>query len=90
MIGNMVKAVEVPEEDEEKPRILILACENDAIPALDMAGINHLKYKSWLRILPVRCLGSLNLVWIADSSPSVLTVCCCWTANTVKTTSATL
>ncbi|MEW6064361.1 MAG: hydrogenase iron-sulfur subunit [Bacillota bacterium] len=67
MIGNMVKAVEVPEEDEEKPRILILACENDAMPALDMAGINRLKYNSWVRILPVRCLGSLNLVWIADS-----------------------
>ncbi|AEF95210.1 methyl-viologen-reducing hydrogenase delta subunit [Desulfotomaculum nigrificans CO-1-SRB] len=67
MIGNMVKAVEVPEEDEEKPRILILACENDAIPALDMAGINRLKYNSWVRIVPVRCLGSLNLVWIADS-----------------------
>lgn len=67
MIGNMVKAVEVPEEDEEKPRILILACENDAIPALDMAGINRLKYNSWVRIIPVRCLGSLNLVWIADS-----------------------
>jgi len=67
MIGNMVKAVEVPEEDEEKPRILILACENDAMPALDMAGINRLKYNSWVRIVPVRCLGSLNLVWIADS-----------------------
>ncbi|GAB6158847.1 FAD-dependent oxidoreductase [Desulfotomaculum varum] len=67
MIGNMVKAVEVPEEDEEKPRILILACENDAIPALDMAGINRLKYNSWVRIVPVRCLGSLNLVWVADS-----------------------
>lgn len=67
MIGNMVKAVEVPEEDEEKPRILILACENDAMPALDMAGINRLKYNSWVRIIPVRCLGSLNLVWIADS-----------------------
>lgn len=67
MVGNMVKAVEVPEEDEEKPRILILACENDAMPALDMAGINRLKYNSWVRILPVRCLGSLNLVWIADS-----------------------
>lgn len=67
MVGNMVKAVEVPEEDEEKPRILIMACENDAMPALDMAGINRLKYNSWVRILPVRCLGSLNLVWIADS-----------------------
>lgn len=67
MIGNMVKAIEVPEEDEEKPRILIFACENDAIPALDMAGINRLQYNSWVRIIPLRCLGSLNLVWINDA-----------------------
>lgn len=67
MLGNMLKAVEVPEEDEEKPRILIFACENDAIPALDMAGLNRLHYSQWVRIIPVRCLGSLNLVWIADA-----------------------
>ncbi|MHB8919217.1 MAG: hydrogenase iron-sulfur subunit, partial [Desulfocucumaceae bacterium] len=67
MIGNMVKAMEVPEEDEEKPRILIFACENDAIPALDMAGINHLKYSKWVRVIPVRCLGSLNLIWVNDA-----------------------
>lgn len=67
MVGNMVKAFEVPEEDEEKPRILIFACENDAIPAIDMAGINRLQYNSWVRIIPVRCLGSLNLVWINDA-----------------------
>jgi quinone-modifying oxidoreductase subunit QmoB len=67
MIGNMVKAVEVPEEADEKPRILILACENDAIPALDMAGHSRLNYNAWVRIIPLRCLGSLNLVWVADA-----------------------
>ncbi|MTI81431.1 MAG: hydrogenase iron-sulfur subunit [Firmicutes bacterium] len=67
MIGNMIKGIEMPEEDEEMPRILIFACENDAVPALDMAGINRLKYNPWVRIIPVRCLGSLNLVWIADA-----------------------
>jgi len=67
MIGNMIKAIEVPEEDEEKPRILIFACENDAYPALDMAGINHLNYNAWVRVVPVRCLGSMSLVWIADT-----------------------
>ncbi len=67
MIGNMLKAFEVPEEDEEKPRILIFACENDAIPAIDMAGINRLQYNPWVRIIPVRCLGSLSLVWINDA-----------------------
>ena len=40
IIGSMLKAIHVPEEDEEKPRILVLACENDAYPALDMVGIN--------------------------------------------------
>ncbi|MGB9803763.1 FAD-dependent oxidoreductase, partial [Desulfofundulus sp.] len=67
MIGNMVKAIEVPEEDEEKPRILVFACENDAYPALDMAGINRLTISPWVRIIPVRCLGSMNLIWIADA-----------------------
>lgn len=70
MIGNMIKAIEVPEEDEEKPRILVFACENDAYPAIDMAGANRLKYNAWVRFIPVRCLGSLNLVWIADAMSS--------------------
>jgi len=67
MIGNMVKSIHVPEEDEEKPRILVLACENDAYPALDIAGINRMTYNAWVRVIPLRCLGSMNLVWIADS-----------------------
>ncbi len=67
MIGNMLKAIEVPDEDEEKPRILVFACENDAYPALDMAGISRLQYNAWVRVIPLRCLGSLSLVWIADT-----------------------
>ncbi|MBC7359297.1 MAG: FAD-dependent oxidoreductase [Desulfacinum sp.] len=67
MIGNMIKNIEVPEEDEEKPRILVLACENDAYPALDMVGIRRAQYNPWVRVIPVRCLGSMNLVWIADA-----------------------
>lgn len=67
IIGSIIKAIKVPEEDEEKPRILVLACENDAYPALDMVGINRMTYNAWVRVVPVRCLGSLNLVWIADS-----------------------
>ncbi|RLB34062.1 MAG: heterodisulfide reductase subunit A [Deltaproteobacteria bacterium] len=67
MIGNMIKAIEVPEEDEEKPRILVLACENDAFPALDMVGLNRMTYNPWVRVIPLRCLGSMNLVWIADA-----------------------
>jgi quinone-modifying oxidoreductase subunit QmoB len=67
MIGNMIKSIEVPEEDEEKPRILVLACENDAYPALDMVGLNRMTYNAWVRVIPLRCLGSMNLVWIADT-----------------------
>ena len=67
MIGSMVKAIKVPEEDEEKPRILVLACENDAYPALDMAGMKRLTYNPYVRIIPLRCVGSTNLVWIADA-----------------------
>ena len=67
MIGNMIKAIEVPEEDEEKPRVIALVCENDAYPALDMAGIKKMKWSPYIRFIPVRCLGSVNLVWVADS-----------------------
>lgn len=67
MIGNMIKAIEVPEEDEEKPRVIALVCENDAYPALDMAGIKKMKWSPYIRFIPVRCLGSVNLVWVADA-----------------------
>ena len=67
MIGNMIKALEVPEEDAEKPRIVVLACGNDAYPALDMAGLHRMQYNAWVRVIPLRCLGSMNLVWIADA-----------------------
>jgi quinone-modifying oxidoreductase subunit QmoB len=67
MLSSMIKAVEIPEGDEEKPRILALACENDAYPALDMAGISRLQYPASVRVIPVRCLGSVNSILIADA-----------------------
>jgi len=67
MIAAIIKAIEVPEEDEEKPRILVFACENDAYPALDMIGTRRGKYNPFVRIISLRCLGSLNLIWIADT-----------------------
>lgn len=67
MLSSMIKAVEIPEGDDEKPRILALACENDAYPALDMAGINRLRYPASVRVIPVRCLGSVNSILIADA-----------------------
>lgn len=67
MIGSMIKSINVPDEYDEKPRILGLICENDAYPVVDMVGINRLQYPPWIRFIPLRCLGSINLVWIADS-----------------------
>jgi len=67
MIASMIKAIEVPEEDEEKPRVLALVCENDAYPALDLAGFKRRQYDANVRVIPLRCLGSLNIVWIADA-----------------------
>jgi quinone-modifying oxidoreductase subunit QmoB len=67
IIGSMIKTIEVPEEDEEKPRVVAFLCENDAYPALDMVGINHIAYNPYVRVIPVRCLGSVNIVWIADA-----------------------
>ncbi|MDH4284909.1 MAG: FAD-dependent oxidoreductase, partial [Gallionellaceae bacterium] len=66
-IGSQIKAVDMPDEFSEKPRILILACENDAYPALDMAGMQRNIYSAFVRVIPVRCLGSVNLVWITDA-----------------------
>lgn len=67
MIASMIKAIEVPDEFEEKPRILVFLCENDAYPALDIAGWRRRRYSPFVRVIPLRCLGSLNIVWIADA-----------------------
>ncbi|MCB1867036.1 MAG: hydrogenase iron-sulfur subunit [Gammaproteobacteria bacterium] len=66
-VGQQIKNVEVPEEWDEKPRILVLACENDAYPALDQAGMNGVEINPWARVIPVRCLGSVSLSWVTDS-----------------------
>ncbi len=67
LIASMIKAIEVPEEEEEKPRILAFMCENDAYPVLDVAGYRRLEHDASVRVIPLRCLGSLNIVWIADA-----------------------
>ena len=70
MVNSMTKAVEMPDEFDEKPRILVLACENDAYPAIDMAGLARSSYSSQIRVTPVRCLGSVNLVMISEALSS--------------------
>ncbi len=67
MINDMASAVEIPDEFDEKPRVLILACENDAYPALDMAGINRHQYSAYVRTIPVRCLGSVSMLNASDA-----------------------
>ena len=66
-VGQQIKAIEMPDEFDEKPRILILACENDAYPALDMAAHNRIEYSAFVRVIPIRCLGSVNLIWVTDA-----------------------
>jgi|Deesub1362B_J571_1020462.scaffolds.fasta_scaffold00645_7 quinone-modifying oxidoreductase subunit QmoB len=67
MIGSMVKTIYVPEDEEEGLRFLAFVCENDAYPAFDMAALNRMEWHPDVRIIPVRCLGSFNVVWIADA-----------------------
>jgi quinone-modifying oxidoreductase subunit QmoB len=69
-IGSQVKAVGVPSEDDysEPPmRVLCLVCENDAYPALDMVALKGASYSADVRFIPVRCLGSVNVIWIKDA-----------------------
>jgi quinone-modifying oxidoreductase subunit QmoB len=67
LIGSMIKSIEVPEDDDDRLRVLVLVCENDAYPALDMAGMKHHKLNHMARFIPVRCLGSVNMAWIRDA-----------------------
>lgn len=70
MISQMIKSINIPDEFDEKPRILAFVCENDAMPSVDMAGLARLKYNSMVRIIPLRCLGSMNPVWVSDALAS--------------------
>ncbi|SDP26019.1 hydrogenase iron-sulfur subunit [Desulforhopalus singaporensis] len=67
LIGSMIKAVEVPEDDDDRLRIVIFVCENDAYPAIDMAGMRRNGINHMVRFIPVRCLGSVNMAWIRDA-----------------------
>lgn len=72
VVGSMIKSIEVPDDDEDKLRMVIFACENDAYPALDMAAAKGLGWSPLPRIIPVRCLGSVNVSWIKDAMSSGL------------------
>ncbi len=72
IVGSMIKAIEVPDDDDDKLRMICFACENDAYPALEMAARKGLTWSPLVRIIPVRCLGSVNVSWIKDAMSSGL------------------
>jgi len=67
MIGSMIKTIEVPPEEDEKPCVVALVCENDAFPVLDRLAQMRTKLSPYIRFIPLRCMGSMNLVWVADA-----------------------
>lgn len=67
IVSSMIKAVHIPDEWDEKPRLLGFLCENDAYPALDAAGLNRMQHSAFIRFIPVRCLGSVNVIWLNDA-----------------------
>jgi len=64
IIGSMIKSINVPEEEF---RIISLVCENDAYPALDTLAMHRKSIDPSVRFVPLRCLGGMHLVWIADA-----------------------
>ena len=66
----MLKAMEVPDEEEEKPAVLAFVCENDAYPVMDALAAKRTKLSPFIRFIPLRCMGSVNLVWVADALSS--------------------
>jgi quinone-modifying oxidoreductase subunit QmoB len=66
-VSSMIKSIPIPDEFQEKPRILAFICENDAHPAFDLAARHRLKISPFVRILPVRCIGSINRIWLSDA-----------------------
>jgi quinone-modifying oxidoreductase subunit QmoB len=66
MVNSMINEITISEEEEEF-KILVFACENDAYPAFDIAGLNRINLNAKIRVIPVRCLGSVNIVWIINA-----------------------
>ncbi|MGL1863048.1 MAG: hydrogenase iron-sulfur subunit [Pseudodesulfovibrio sp.] len=67
-ISAAIKEVKVPDTLEEGgPRVIVIACENDAVPALDMAAMRGHSWSPYVRFISVRCLGSVNALWVADA-----------------------
>lgn len=64
---DMLDAVSLPPPDASpRPLVLVLACENDALPALRTAQAGQGAHPA-VRIMGVRCLGSVNMQWLVDA-----------------------
>ncbi len=66
IVGSMIKSVDIP-DDEDETRVICLVCENDSYPVLDTAAVNRKKFHPGVRFVSMRCLGGMNLVWVADA-----------------------
>ena len=72
IVGSMLKSLDIPElEDEDAEdapfRVIGLICENDALPALEAVAIHKLRFDPRVRFIPLRCMGSFNMVWVSDA-----------------------
>jgi len=67
ILSEMIKHMEIPEEDEEKPRVVAFICENDAMPALEQMAMDRARISPYVRFIPLRCLGGNNLVFVSDA-----------------------
>ncbi len=67
MLSSMTKCISMPPEEDEKPRVVIFACENDIVPAFDTAGLERIKLSPFIRVISVRCAGSMSLVFVNDA-----------------------
>lgn len=67
MVGSMIKATEMPEQGYEQYRFMAFVCENDALPALDMIAYKRMSIPVGFRIIPVRCLGAVNVSFVKDA-----------------------
>jgi quinone-modifying oxidoreductase subunit QmoB len=67
ILSEMIKNIEIPDEDDEKPRVVVFICENDAMPALEQMAMDRQKISPFVRFIPLRCLGGNNLVFVSDA-----------------------
>ncbi len=56
----------IKETSPGEPLVMAYMCENDAYPAVVDAGRKGMAYPAGVHVIPVRCLGSVNMAVIKD------------------------